>query len=145
MPHNETSIQRIANGQLQVDTLQGSQFSYMPQNYWMKIDKCPSWSYWGNDTLCHCPKISDGPMICNFSKNQTAIQECFCITHNEESNISTIGMCPYNCFSPIATTVYAAAFTLIALNGADICLAGLTDKDLYAANAKVDCMCLRIL
>ena len=57
-------------------------------------------------------------MICNFSKNQTAIQECFCITHNE-SNISTIGMCPYNCFSPIATTVYAAAFTLISSNNSE--------------------------
>ena len=119
MPHNETSIQRIANGQLQVGTLQGSPFSSMPQYYWMKIENCPSWSYRGNDTLCHCPKISGGPMICNFSKNQTAIQECFCTTHNEESNISTIGMCPYNCFSPILTTVYAAAFTLISTDNSE--------------------------
>ena len=59
---------------------------------------CPAWSYRStNDRVCKCVKKSDF-LICGQDGKNNYIYTCYCLTFDEELELTELGPCIYNCY-----------------------------------------------
>ena len=59
---------------------------------------CPAWSYCSaNDGVCKCIKKSDF-LICGQDGMNNFIYTCYCLTFDQELDLTELGPCIYNCY-----------------------------------------------
>ena len=79
--------------------------------------QCPTWYFCENTTKqCKCGKTSHGMIKCDKERGITYVLNCYCVTHNEESNSTQAGLCFYNCDSDHQTTMKDTVYHLLPTN-----------------------------
>ena len=69
--------------------------------------ECPTWFTCNSSSTCQCGNKQDHAIACEDKLQSSAILDCYCVTYDNESRSTYLGMCFYNCNNHKKTgTVY---------------------------------------
>ena len=81
--------------------------SYIIQNNNCSYDsECPTWFTCNSSSMCQCGNKQDHAITCDDKVQRSAVLDCYCVTYDNESGSTYLGLCFYNCDNYKISTVY---------------------------------------
>ena len=69
--------------------------------------ECPTWFTCNSSNKCQCGNKQDDAIACDDKLLSSAVLDCYCVTYDNESRSTYLGLCFYNCDNHRKTgTVY---------------------------------------
>ena len=59
--------------------------------------ECPTWFTCNSSSMCQCGNKQDHAIACDDKLQSSAILDCYCVTYDNESRSTYLGLCFYNC------------------------------------------------
>ena len=59
--------------------------------------ECPMWFTCNSSSMCQCGNKQDHAIACDDKLQSSAVLDCYCVTYDNESRSTYLGMCFYNC------------------------------------------------
>ena len=77
--------------------------------------ECPTWFTCNSSSMCQCGKKQDHAIACDDKLQSSAVLDCYCVTYDNKSGSTYLGLCFYNCdkTSSIYQSLPASAEMLI--------------------------------
>ena len=68
--------------------------------------ECPTWYICNSTNTCQCGNDHDQTIVCNEEALSSAVLDCYCVTHDQDSRSTYLGLCFYNCNCRHTNTVH---------------------------------------
>ena len=68
--------------------------------------ECPTWFTCNSSSMCQCGNKQDHAIACDDKLQSSAVLNCYCVTYDNESGSTYLGLCFYNCDNYKTSTVY---------------------------------------
>ena len=59
--------------------------------------ECPTWFTCNSSSMCQCGNKQDHAIACDDKLQSSAVLDCYCVTYDNESRSTYLGLCFYNC------------------------------------------------
>ena len=59
--------------------------------------ECPTWYICNSTNACQCGNDYDQTIVCNDEDISSAVLDCYCVTYDQDSRSTYLGLCFYNC------------------------------------------------
>ena len=59
--------------------------------------ECPTWFTCNSSSMCQCGNKQDHAIACDDKLQSSAVLECYCVTYDNKSRSTYLGLCFYNC------------------------------------------------
>ena len=59
--------------------------------------ECPTWFTCNSSSMCQCGNKQDHAIACDDKLQRSDILDCYCVTYDNESRSTYLGLCFYNC------------------------------------------------
>ena len=59
--------------------------------------ECPTWFTCNSSSTCQCGNKQDHAIACDDKLQSSAVLDCYCVTYDNKSRSTYLGLCFYNC------------------------------------------------
>ena len=61
--------------------------------------ECPTWFTCNSSSMCQCGDMQNHAVACDEKLLMSAVLNCYCVTYDNKSRSTFLGLCFYNCDS----------------------------------------------